>query len=300
MKTVRVLLSTYNGEKYLEDQLESLLKQENVKVDILVRDDGSTDHTIDILERWHDEGLLKWYKGENLGFAMSFIDLVSNAGDYDYYAFCDQDDIWYSDKLKRAVNKLEAIDEDIKLYCSNVEYYKNGQTYGGIHKAIPYFDKYTCLVRNIAPGCSMVFSPALKDLIASAPPRKIIAHDFWIFQLAVLMGKVVYDFEPSMLYRQHENNQIGQKTSRVEIWKRRVKNLTSIYHRHDREEQAMEILHCYPTCMPKESDAIVRTFAHYRISLRNKLALMFDNKFFAGLRNSSRTYLKLRILFSKL
>lgn len=297
---VCVLLSTYNGDKFLEEQLESIIAQEGVAVDILVRDDGSNDGTCHILDRWQDDGKLRWYKGGNLGFALSFIDLVLKAPEYDYYAFCDQDDVWFSDKLKRAVCKLEAIEEPIKLYCSNVEYYKNGQAYGGIHKVVPYFDKYTCLVRNIAPGCSMVFSPALKDLIASAPPRKIIAHDFWIFQLAVLMGKVVYDFEPSMLYRQHENNQIGQKTSRVEIWKRRVKNLTSIYHRHDREEQAMEILHCYPTCMPKESDAIVRTFAHYRISLRNKLALMFDNKFFAGLRNSSRTYLKLRILFSKL
>lgn len=296
---VCVLLSTYNGEKFLEEQLESIIAQEGVAVDILVRDDGSNDGTCHILDRWQDDGKLRWYKGGNLGFALSFIDLVLKAPEYDYYAFCDQDDVWFSDKLKRAVCKLEAIEEPIKLYCSNVEYYKNGQAYGGIHKVVPYFDKYTCLVRNIAPGCSMVFSPALKDLIASAPPRKIIAHDFWIFQLAVLMGKVVYDFEPSMLYRQHENNQIGQKTSRVEIWKRRVKNLCSDANRHDREDQAKELLWCHTAVMSEDCRSIVSKVAEYRSSLAKRFALMIDGQYSMG-DITGDIYLKLRVLSSRL
>ena len=88
-----ILLSAYNGEKYIEEQLESLVGQQEVAADILVRDDGSSDKTHEILDKWQNKGLLKWYKGENLGFAKSFMDLVQRAGDYEYYAFCDQDDI---------------------------------------------------------------------------------------------------------------------------------------------------------------------------------------------------------------
>ena len=85
MKRVCVLISTYNGEKYLEEQLESIVSQKDVEVDILVRDDGSKDDTKKILDTWTQKSNLKWYQGENLGFALSFLDLVKNASDYDYY-----------------------------------------------------------------------------------------------------------------------------------------------------------------------------------------------------------------------
>ena len=296
---VCVLLSTYNGEKFIVEQIESLLIQKDVEVDILVRDDGSTDRTREILDVYQNEGKLKWYSGNNLGFAQSFIDLVFQAPDSDFYAFCDQDDIWLSDKLSRAVKALETLDNPRSLYCSNVFYYKDGQTYGGIHKHAQTFDKYTCLVRNIAPGCSMVFTKGLKDLVKSAPPRRIIAHDFWIFQLAMLLGEVVYDFEPSMCYRQHENNQIGQKNSRKDIWKRRLKQLSSSKHNHDREEQAKELLLCYGSEMTDEARDIVTRVAHYRNSLTNKLELVLDNRYTMG-NPKADAYLKLRILFSKL
>ena len=296
---VCVLLSTYNGEKFIVEQIESLLAQKDVEVNIVVRDDGSSDRTCEILDTYQNNGKLKWYTGNNLGFAQSFIDLVLQAPDSDYYAFCDQDDIWLSDKLSRAVNALETLDNPRSLYCSNVFYYKDGQTYGGIHKHEQTFDKYTCLVRNIAPGCSMVFTKGIKDLVKSAPPRKIIAHDFWIFQLAVLMGVVVYDFEPSMLYRQHENNQIGQKNSRKDIWKRRIKHLSSSRHNHDREEQAKELLFCYESEMADDTRTIVSRVAHYRNSLKNKFGLILDKRYTMGTPKAD-AFLKLRILFSKL
>ena len=96
-KKVLILLSTYNGERYIKEQIESLLKQENVKVSILVRDDGSTDGTINILNEYQKQGKLKWYTGENLKPAKSFMNLVENAPEYEYYAFCDQDDVWLKD-----------------------------------------------------------------------------------------------------------------------------------------------------------------------------------------------------------
>ena len=292
-----ILLSAYNGEKYIEEQLESFISQQGVEIDILVRDDGSSDKTHEILDKWQNKGLLKWYKGENLGFAKSFMNLVQKAADYEYYAFCDQDDIWLPEKLKRAVDMLSKIENDIKLYCSNVYYYKNGETYGGIHKQVPVFDKYTSMVRNIAPGCSMVFSRRLKDILAAAPPRKLIAHDFWIFQSAMLLGEVVYDFTPTMLYRQHENNQIGQKVSRMGILKRRIKHFLNKGRRHEREQQAKEILYCFGDILPAESRRICSVVACYRESLKNKIDFLSDGRY--TMETTLRTlYFKFRIIFN--
>ena len=107
MKKVTILLSSFNGEAYLEEQLGSIVAQKDVQTNILVRDDGSSDHTCDILDQWQQKAVLSWYRGENIGPARSFMDLLRQAGDSCYYAFSDQDDYWLSDKLKVAVDKLE-------------------------------------------------------------------------------------------------------------------------------------------------------------------------------------------------
>ncbi len=298
MMKVCVLLSTYNGEKFLVEQLESLKAQQGCDVDIWVRDDGSSDNTCQILNEWKERGALNWYSGPNLGYAMSFLELMSTAGDYDYYAFCDQDDIWLKDKLSRAVEQLERIDARIKLYCSNVFFYKDGIVGGGIHKTRPEFDKYTSLVRNIAPGCSMVFDKSLRDLVIKGNPERIIAHDFWIFQLAALFGTVCYDFEPSMLYRQHANNQIGQKTSRLDIWKRRFKSMNSS-EKNAREAQAKELLRCFGNIIPDDSRRVVEMVADYRLNLIKRFRLLFEPRVKMNTFSNS-FFLKLHILFSTL
>lgn len=107
LKTVTVLLSTYNGEKFLEEQLQSLIQQKNVEVRILVRDDGSTDGTVSILDRWKNDRLLNWYTGDNVGAGKSFVDLLFKVPQSDYYAFCDQDDVWLPNKLELSLLKME-------------------------------------------------------------------------------------------------------------------------------------------------------------------------------------------------
>ncbi len=118
MEKVVVLMSTYNGDRYLENQIESLLNQKGVEVMILARDDGSKDRTPEILEKYKRENRadtaeasFDYYVGQNLGPAGSFLDLMKHAPEADFYALCDQDDTWLPDKLKIAVN---AIQEEIK------------------------------------------------------------------------------------------------------------------------------------------------------------------------------------------
>lgn len=113
-----ILLSTYNGEKYLPELLESVLAQKDIYVDILARDDGSTDKTVEILKKYDR---VKVYGGNNLKPAKSFLDLIWKADiNYDYYALCDQDDVWKEEKIISAVKCIENIDKPA-LYSSAVE-----------------------------------------------------------------------------------------------------------------------------------------------------------------------------------
>ena len=95
-------MSTYNGEKYIREQLDSILAQENVDVSILIRDDGSKDATLSILDEYSKRDNLSYYvDSRNLGACNSFIDLIWHVSlDYDYYALSDQDDFWLKDKFK--------------------------------------------------------------------------------------------------------------------------------------------------------------------------------------------------------
>jgi len=110
MNRILVLMSTYNGEKYLKNQLNTIYEQKNVDVMLFVRDDSSKDSTLQILEEYRKVyGKMIIFKRENIGSARSFYKLVEEAAltDYDYFAFSDQDDIWHPKKLEYAIQKLK-------------------------------------------------------------------------------------------------------------------------------------------------------------------------------------------------
>lgn len=294
-----ILLSTYNGEKYLEEQLDSIIKQENIDVDILVRDDGSTDSTHEILNRWQNKGLLRWYTGRNKGFAMSFMDLVLNSGNYDYYAFCDQDDIWLPNKLEVAIKQLSTLHSPAKLYCSNSFYYKDGENFGLIKKIKPDYNIYTSLVQNIATGCTIVFNRQLKDIMLQKMPDYLIAHDFWAYQVAMIFGEVYYDENSYIYYRQHDNNQIGAKTSKYEIWKRRISSFFLSQKRYGISLQAKELLKCYSEIMSPENQKIISSVANYKDNLRTRVRLIFDSRYSMG-RTINNILLRIKIISGKL
>lgn len=298
MKSVCVLLSTYNGAQYLEEQLNSLINQRGVCLEILVRDDGSTDRTCEILDKWQNQGYLKWYKGKNKGFAMSFMDLVENADSYDYYAFCDQDDIWLPDKLHIAIEKLETLKNENKLYCSNLYAYSDGVNIGHVKRSVPHYDKYTCLVKNIAVGCTIVFSSSLRNIIIRNNPCRIIAHDFWAYQNAMLFGEVIYDNNSYILYRQHSKNLIGAKMTFVDIWKRRISNFLN--RKIDgRSLQAKELLRCHSSFIGNEIRDVINLVADYNNNFMSRIKL-FSNKNYTMGNMSNDILLKLKILFGKI
>lgn len=246
MNSVTVLMSTYNGEKYLVEQLESVLGQKDVELSILVRDDGSTDNTKGILQQYQEKGLLKWYSGQNLRSAKSFLDLVYTASGTDYYAFCDQDDVWNEDKLCRAIGALEK-QGDAKLprlYCSNyqlVDAELNNLPDNG-HVSTTTFE--AALVSSCCTGCTCVFNNALRLVLKEGAPNVIVMHDDWVHKVCLAVGgTVVYDEYRSLKYRQHGGNVDGgvhgirQKVHNIQV---RFKTKECI-----RTNQIIEILHIY-------------------------------------------------------
>jgi glycosyltransferase involved in cell wall biosynthesis len=214
---VNVLLSSFNGAGFLRAQIDSVLQQQGVKVSIVIRDDGSTDpKTLEQLEQWQQHPQLEVYYGENRGATASFFKLLGLADDSaEYYAFCDQDDIWLADKLARGVNRLQQLDEDCALYCTRLTYVDAQLEPAGLSRAPrAAITPANALVENFGAGCTMVFTPALRRLaMRQSDPRLIVMHDWWLYLIAAFLGQVDYDMTPSILYRQHEANLVGGSSS---------------------------------------------------------------------------------------
>ncbi len=222
---VNVLLSSFNGARFLQAQIESVLQQQNVDVRIIIRDDGSTDpKTLEQLAQWQEHPQLDVHYGKNMGASGSFFSLLELADDSaQYYAFCDQDDIWLTDKLERAVARLRQLDEDCALYCSRLNYVDEQLEEAGLSRAPrTAITPANALVENFGAGCTMVFTPALRRLaIGAKNPDRIVMHDWWLYLIAAFLGQVVYDRTPAILYRQHQANLVGGSSSAgANAWRR--------------------------------------------------------------------------------
>lgn len=215
MHSVLVLMSTYNGEKFLNEQLESLYNQRGVDLHILVRDDGSKDSTLSILDKFKStRGQMTIIKGQNVGAAKSFFEVAhyakENLPQYDYYSFCDQDDVWLPDKLSGAVSALEKYDESNKLYFCRSKFVDTNLNFIKESDDIKPFDYTTCVYRNPALGCTMVFDKKLFILfcLANRKLNEIVClHDAWLFKCAVFTDSIIIaDRNIYINYRQHGNN----------------------------------------------------------------------------------------------
>ena len=219
--TAAVLLSTYNGEQYLSEQLDSLVAQTHKTLAIHIRDDGSTDGTLDIIRDYQARfpDIFTLYLGANIGSSGSFCWLLKNI-EADMYFFCDQDDVWYADKiechLRRYQNLLkpEMVFSDLEILekTSGAE----RKTLLGLQKMNPYYligGVTRILCQNPVAGCAMSLNHAAKKQILSLGqmPEKVV-HDHWFAIIATLYGDVFYLPEPLVKYRLHASNQVGSQT----------------------------------------------------------------------------------------
>ena len=280
MRTVLVLLSTYNGSKYLKEQINSILFQHDVKCSLLVRDDGSHDGTVKLL---HDIELdyknrIKIIEGENVGVYNSFSALVKYASQdcpqYDYYAFSDQDDVWLPDKIKSAVNMLIPLSKNKPLvYCSNSTMInKDGKKIKNLWREHePVLNKDRILFVNYAQGCTMVFNKEALDMYNEKVYNLGKLHDYMLALIGIYYGVMVYDENSYLLYRQHEGNVVGgnkKKYNRIQTFK----NL--LLFDSKRNEFCQGILEHFKDLNIEDTNRIKRV-AYYRKNIISKLRLTF-------------------------
>ena len=227
-------MSTYNGEKYLAEQIDSILAQQgDFDLHLYIRDDGSRDGTANILRSYKKQDNIHVVFGENAGITASYFELlktVLSEGRYQYFSLSDQDDVWLPDKLACAIRVLESVAAENLKQASDSEN-------GGQFENIPLL--YGCqswlvdeklkktgkttqrqyrpltirntAIQNILLGHNQVFNEAFARELGGRILKyeEIFAHDMWITQVASVKGKIIFENTPHTLYRQHGSNELG-------------------------------------------------------------------------------------------
>jgi glycosyltransferase involved in cell wall biosynthesis len=219
-------MATYNGAKFLHEQLESFVTQTHENWRLWVSDDGSIDATLDILRACQEVwGLdkLRLLAGHGRGFQTNFLTLTAQQDiSADYYAWSDQDDVWLPEKLARALERLGPVgDTRPALYCGRTIYIDQLGREIGRSSLMNNPSFANALMQCVAGGNTMVFNQAARSLIATRPDLAVVAHDWWAYQLVCgCGGLVLYDPEPLVCYRQHGLNIVGRNRSLAARWSR--------------------------------------------------------------------------------
>ena len=284
MKIV-VLMSTYNGERYIREQLDSLLKQTLMPDLIYIRDDGSRDDTIAILEEYASEhSFIKYYSGKNKGPARSFWELISNCEEADYYALCDQDDVWFEDKLETAISFLEKEDRSIPLlYCS--KYTLTDKDLNPIDSNVSSLYNFSdfphALMYHTAPGCTFVFNNEARKKIVKYDVEKeyCIIHDAIIHKVVTMFGKMILDNTSHMYYRQHGNNEIGMNANVFKVFLGRVDRFINGKIRNYRSNTAKSLLHVYGEEIDDDKRRLLNIVANYMNDSQLKKEFLNEERF---------------------
>jgi len=221
---VAILMGTMNGARFLPEQLDSLVAQTYQNWVLIASDDGSTDDTVKILKLYQAKwlaGKLIIKEGPKQGFCANFQSMACDPSlKADYYAFCDQDDVWQPAKLEIAVNNIAAhqFHRDVTLpylYCGRTTYVSESLKPIGISPLFVFPAKFrNALVQSIAGGNTMVFNQETKFALENVGVVNVPSHDWWLYLLVSgIGGEVYYDKVPQILYRQHDDSIVGENRS---------------------------------------------------------------------------------------
>lgn len=212
---VCVLMSTYNGEKYLLEQISTIFQQRNVRVHLVIRDDGSSDNTVNEIESYINQGAdIELIRGENLGPSESFLEIIYTKREYDYFALADQDDIWHEDKLSTAVEKLENNKNVPALYYSSVTLVDSNGNKMPVQVSTQKVTPENGVFSFYATGCTIVYNKKMAEFIMKYRPKNIYMHDAWLLSVACYCAKTIFDGQSHIDYRQHEANVVGMAKKR--------------------------------------------------------------------------------------
>lgn len=230
---VAILMGTYNGVRFLSGQLDSLAAQTHQNWFLIASDDGSTDDTIRILKVYQAKwpaGKLIIKEGPKQGFCVNFLSMACDpAIRADYFAFCDQDDVWLDTKLAVAIQNIsENQEENIPyVYCGRTSYVNEKLKKIGCSPLFAFPRSFrNALIQSIAGGNTMVFNQSAKNALEKVGVVRHPSHDWWVYQLVSgVGGEVFYDQTPQVLYRQHKNALVGGNNS----FAARIERITMVF-----------------------------------------------------------------------
>jgi hypothetical protein len=260
---VAILLSSYNGERFLREQLDSLLQQTHANTRVLVRDDGSTDGTRAILDSYaRRHGNIAVTYGDNWRHVKSFFWLLDHAPiDAAYFCFCDQDDVWEADKVARGIRALDGIATPAMVF-TNVQVVDAAlrPLMMDSNRAPRGTAFENSLVQNIATGCTLMLNAAAAAVLRGKQVRhgELIQHDWWVYQVISAIGKAVYDPCPTVRYRQHDKNVVGQRGG-WRAWAGRIRRQLDP-SRQRLQRQAAELLRVHGGELPPAKLRVLEEF----------------------------------------
>lgn len=276
---IQILLSTYNGEKYLEEQLESIVAQQGVEVTLFIRDDGSTDATTHILNEFKTQYPdTRIVFGRNIGWRASFMYLLMNSNpDIDYYAFSDQDDVWCPNKLKEAIRHISnetvpflyqsigmLVDENLNQ-LTDYKVYEEPQ------------NRNDAMLNSWAQGCTMVFNNIARKYAASVVPNQNAAHDMWVYLICYFFGGIYFDKSHSYIkYRQHGDNATEGAADGHCVWNISfVKKQIEKFIKNDfYSNYGQDIYVGFSESLNSDDKIALMDWAYYKRNLRAKIRLI--------------------------
>ncbi|MBP3793153.1 MAG: glycosyltransferase [Ruminococcus sp.] len=288
MEKIIVMLSSYNGEKYIRTQIDSILNQKmDAELQLIIRDDGSTDDTLLILDEYTKAfNNVTVLKGNNIGYIASFFTLLKVAPKADYYSFSDQDDFWLSDKLQVAIDKLKKAKSrypQTPLLYGSSSFLVNDDliVYGETQKKIRKISLFNTIIQNFLPGHSQVMNSELRDVInaVNIDYAKIYVHDSFITNIALLSGRIVFDNESHTLYRQTESNTLGYGVGTINWVKERIRRI----NKQDGQCYALQmkyICKTYRRYLPREFSDEMRRFFKSQKSFISRLTYIFKTELY--------------------
>jgi len=212
---ISVCIATYNGEKYIKEQLDSIINQLDKSDEIIISDDGSSDNTIKIIESYKD-GRIVLYKNSFKNVVLNF-EFAIDKSKGDYIFLSDQDDIWHKDKVKCFLDCFLK-NSQVMLLISDFQIIdQNGKQIDGIYTKNEFSNS---LVKNVLVnnfiGCAIAFTSSTKNVIMPFP-KNIAMHDWWIGTCSLIHGEVNFIDKKLHFYRRHDNNITKEEGAKVGI-----------------------------------------------------------------------------------
>jgi len=284
-KRIAVLLSAYNGEQYIKKQIESILNQENINlINIIVRNDGSTDETLCVLKELQKNNYnLEILDEENIGLVASFLRLLeySYAQGYDYYAFSDQDDYWLPEKLSVAIKHIENCKEPCMYAACSLIADNNLRTNGNkTQTKIRDISFYNSAIQNICPGHNQVLNHQMAGMIVQKKySSEIYSQDLWITQIASVTGKIFFDNSPHTIYRQHNSNQLSFGRNKIGWVKSHIKRL----QKNEGKKMALQLSYfckCYKDFLTIEQKEEINSFFESQTSFVKRMTYILSTQLY--------------------